>query len=211
VPARPRHPGQGPDRADPARVTGQVAATGGPAQPGQPLLTGTSTTRAVIVALPAAQQTLVHTGDPVAVNLPDGRTTTTGHVTQISTVASSSAQPGQGGPGSGGTGGQGSASAQQQAAGTTVPVTIALDDPTAAGALDQVPVTVDITDQVAPGVLAVPVQALLALSGGGYGVRLAGASGTAVVPVTAGLFGGGLVQISGPGLQEGTIVQVPAS
>jgi hypothetical protein len=197
----------------PLRVTGQVATAGGPAQPGQPLLTGTSTTRAVIVALPAAQQTLVHTGDQVAVNLPDGRTTTTGHVTQVSTVASSSTQPGQGGggPGSGGTGGQGSASAQQQAAGTTVPVTIGLDDLTAAGALDQVPVTVDITDQVAPGVLAVPVQALLALSGGGYGVRLAGASGTSVVPVTTGLFGDGLVQVSGPGIREGTIVQVPAS
>jgi hypothetical protein len=192
----------------PLRVTTQLATPGGPAQPGAPLLAGTSTTRAVIVSLQVAQQTLVHVGDRVAVNLPDGRSTVPGHVTQISTVASS---PPQNAPGSGGPAGQGSAAAQQQAATTTVPVTVALDDPTVGAALDQVPVTVDITDQTVRGVLAVPVQALLALSGGGYGVQLAGPSGTAVVPVTVGLFGGGLVQISGAGIREGTVVEVPAS
>jgi hypothetical protein len=54
------------------------------------------------------------------------------------------------------------------------------------------------------------VQALIALADGGYGLQLTGASGDRVVPVTTGLFGGGLVQVSGAGITAGTLVQVPA-
>jgi Putative peptidoglycan binding domain len=199
----------------PVRITNQVVAAGAQAQPGAALLTATSTTRAVIVPLPVSQENLVHAGDKVTIDLPDGKTTTPGRVSSVSTVASAQNTPGGGNSNpNGGTGngnGQNSVTAQQQAANTTVPVTISLDNPSVAGVLDQAPVTVEITDQSARDVLAVPVQALIALADGGYGLQLTGASGDRVVPVTTGLFGGGLVQVSGAGITAGTVVQVPAA
>ena len=68
-----------------------------------------------------------------------------------------------------------------------------------------------ITDQSAKGVLAVPVTALLALAGGGYGVKVESGPVAQVVAVQTGLFASTLVQISGPGITAGTVVQVPAS
>jgi multidrug efflux pump subunit AcrA (membrane-fusion protein) len=62
--------------------------------------------------------------------------------------------------------------------------------------------------------LIVPVNALLALAAGGYAVETVGARGVReLVPVTPGLFddGGGLVQVSGPGLAAGQQVVVPAT
>ena len=61
--------------------------------------------------------------------------------------------------------------------------------------------------------LVVPVDALLALTGGGYAVEVAGADGAHhLVPVTLGLFddADGLVQVSGSGLSAGQRVVVPA-
>jgi len=58
-------------------------------------------------------------------------------------------------------------------------------------------------------VLAVPVTALLALAGGGYGVEVVTGSGAdRLVGVQAGLFAGGQVAISGPGISAGTRVVV---
>jgi hypothetical protein len=61
-------------------------------------------------------------------------------------------------------------------------------------------------------VLAVPVTALLALQGGGYGVDVVTTGGAShLVGVTTGLEADTLVQISGPGITAGTRVQVPSS
>jgi len=63
-------------------------------------------------------------------------------------------------------------------------------------------------------VLAVPVEALLALSSGGYVLEVVGAGGAHhLVPVSLGLFddADGLVQVSGSGLAAGQRVVVPAS
>lgn len=58
-------------------------------------------------------------------------------------------------------------------------------------------------------VLLVPVNALLALSDGGYGLEVVGDDGrTSIVPVTTGLFGGGNVQVEGEGITDGTVVGV---
>ena len=55
-----------------------------------------------------------------------------------------------------------------------------------------------------PGVLAVPVSALLALAGGGYGLEVVEPSGAhRLVGVRTGLFAGTLVQVSGPGSRPG--------
>ena len=61
----------------------------------------------------------------------------------------------------------------------------------------------------ARGVLAVPVSALLALAGGGYGLEVVTPSGAhRLVGVAAGLFASGQVQVSGPGITAGTRVVV---
>jgi hypothetical protein len=53
------------------------------------------------------------------------------------------------------------------------------------------------------GVLAVPVGALIALREGGYAVQRPDGS---LIAATTGLFAGGMVQVSGPGLADGTTV-----
>ena len=77
--------------------------------------------------------------------------------------------------------------------------------------LDQAPVNVNITTQRADNVLAVPVNALLALEGGGFGVDVVTGSTSRLVGVTTGLYSNTLVQISGPGITAGTRVEVPSS
>ena len=72
-----------------------------------------------------------------------------------------------------------------------------------------VQVQVSLAVQSARDVLAVPVSALLALAGGGYGLEVVAPSGVhRLVGVTAGLFASGQVQVSGPGITAGTRVVV---
>ena len=70
---------------------------------------------------------------------------------------------------------------------------------------------VNITSQRASNVLAVPVNALLALQGGGFGVQVVTGARSHLVGVTTGLYGNTLVQVSGPGITAGTRVEVPSS
>jgi multidrug efflux pump subunit AcrA (membrane-fusion protein) len=95
----------------------------------------------------------------------------------------------------------------------TIPVTVTLADPGAAGTLDQAPVTVYITTASAKDALVVPVEALLAQAPGGYDVEVAGPGNTRrYVPVTTGIFDDayGLVQVTGA-LTPGEQVVVPAT
>jgi hypothetical protein len=167
-----------------SQVTGRL---GGPAS--GPVLAATSDRHVVTVPLSTSQDTEVAAGDAVTVTLPDGGSTP-GTISSVGTVAS-------------GTAGN-----------ATIPVTVTLTRPSAAGTLDQAPVTVNITTAASPGpVLAVPVTALLAQSPGGYAVEVIGADDTRrLVPVTAGIFddSSGLVQVSGA-LMPGQRVVVPAS
>jgi hypothetical protein len=173
------------------RVTQVTGSYGGPAS--GPVLEATSDEHAVTIPLDASQQSEVKAGDAVSVTLPDG-TSTPGVVSAVSTVATSTS--GQDGPI------------------TTIPVTVTLTDPWAAGSLDQAPVTVYITTAAARDVLAVPVTALLARSTGGYVVEVAGPGSTRrYVPVTVGpVFddNSGLVQVTGA-LTPGQRVVVASS
>jgi hypothetical protein len=181
-----------------ATVTGSLGA---PAS--GPVLTATSDQHVVTIPLDAAQQSEVKVGDAVSVTLPDG-SSTPGTVSSVGSVATTSgASGGSGGPG--GTGGSGSTA--------TIPVTVTLKDPSAAGSMDQAPVTVYITTATAHDALVVPVGALLAQSSGGYAVEVAGAGNTRrLVPVTVGIFDDtdGLVQVTGA-LAPGQRVVVPAT
>jgi hypothetical protein len=96
----------------------------------------------------------------------------------------------------------------------TVPVTIRTASPTATGGLDQAPVLVEITTATVHDALTVPVNALLALAGGGYAVEVVDPAGTHhLVTVSPGLFddAAGLVQVTGSGLSDGQHVVVPGS
>jgi hypothetical protein len=137
-----------------ARVTTVSANLGGQAT--GPVMTATSTAPTVSVALDADLQSEVKPGDQVTITLPDS-STTPGTITSVGKVATIPSS-GSGGPGSSG-GAGGSA--------PTVPVTIRPADLRASESLDQAPVVVAITNQTVHNVLAVPVTALLALSGGG--------------------------------------------
>jgi hypothetical protein len=177
-----------------ARVTALPASLGAPAT--GPVLRASSTTRTVSVALDADLQSEVKAGDQVTITLPDGSTTpgTVTSVGKVATVPSNNSGGDRTTP--------------------TVPVTIGPTDPTATGRLDQAPVLVAITDRTVNDVLAVPVNALLALAGGEYAVEVANADGTHhLVTVSPGLFddAAGLVQVTGSGLSAGQHVVVPAS
>jgi hypothetical protein len=185
---------------------------------GGTVLTATGTAPVVTVDLGVSQEYLVKPGDTVSVVMPDGTTTVSGHVETVGTVATC--------PGGGGTGtGSGSGSAGQSpcssagsngSAGSnsspTVTVTITLDATPPGASLDQAPVNINITTQTVSNVLAVPVNALLALQGGGFGVDVVTGSGAVrLVGVTTGLYSNTMVQVSGPGITAGTRVEVSSS
>ncbi len=181
-----------------ARVTALSASLGGPAN--GTVLSATSTTRMVSVALDASLQSEVRAGERVTITLPNGRHTL-GRVSSVGTVATvASADAGSGSGGS--------------SAEPTVPVAVRLTDPNAGGGLDQATVEVSIVGRTVRHVLAVTVTALLALAGGGYAVEaIDNRGGHRLVPVTPGLFDDatGLVQVSGAGLAAGDRVVVPGS
>jgi peptidoglycan hydrolase-like protein with peptidoglycan-binding domain len=194
----------------PIRVMSVTPAVGTPAGGGI-VLTATSTTPIVYVDLDVGEEYLVKPGDAVTVVLPDGTTTVGGHIETVGTVATC---PGGGGVGAGGASGsadQSPCSSAGSNSSPTVTVTITLDSTPAGTTFDQAPVNVNITTQTAGHVLAVPVNALLALAGGGYGVDVVTGKTSHLTGVTTGLYSDTLVQVSGSGLTAGTLVEVPSS
>jgi hypothetical protein len=174
------------------RVTSVTPTVGGPVQAGA-VLTVTSTARVVTIQLDAAAQTSVRVGDPVVITLPDN-STTPGRVSFVGTVATTPASSGS-----------------DQSSSPTIEVDVIPDQPAATGRLDQAPVDVSITTQTVHHVLAVPVEALLALAGGGYALEVAGTH--TLEAVQLGLFddADGLVEVSGPSVHAGQRVVVPST
>jgi hypothetical protein len=184
------------------RVTSVAPALGASVTPG-PVLAITSTTPQVAIELPAAEQSSVRAGDAVAITLPDDQATP-GVVSSVGTVAKAPASKG----GEGGAGGSGG-----EEGGATIEVDVAPSEPGATGHLDEAPVSVSITTARVLGALVVPVDALLALAGGGYALEVVEGRVHRLQAVTLGLFddAAGLVQVSGRGLSAGQRVVVPAT
>ncbi len=180
----------------PVRVTSVTPTVGSTVVPG-PVLDITSTARQVKMALDASEQGSVKVGDTVTITLPDNQTTP-GRITYVSSVATTPSSSGH---------------ASEEESAPTVEVDATPTDPAATGHLDQAPVNVEITTESIENVLAVPVDALLALAGGGYAVEIAEAGVHRLVAVTVGLFDDaeGVVQVSGRGLSAGQRVVVPAT
>jgi multidrug efflux pump subunit AcrA (membrane-fusion protein) len=186
-------------QSGPVRVTSVTPTVGSVVMPG-PVLAVTSTARQVKMALDASEQSSVKVGDTVTITLPDNQTTP-GRITYVSSVATVPSSSG-GGKGGG-----------EEESTPSVEVDATPTDPAATGHLDQAPVNVQITTESVENVLAVPVDALLALAGGGYAVEVAEAGVHRLVAVIVGVFDDaeGLVQVSGRGLSAGQRVVVPAT
>jgi Putative peptidoglycan binding domain/HlyD family secretion protein len=196
----------------PVRVTSVTPTLGQAVQAGA-VLAITTTRHQVAIELDAAQQSEVKVGDRVTVTLPDN-SRTPGFVSKVGTVATTPSNNNQGN----GTQGNGTPGNSDQGNGSSSTPTIEIDvrllHPAAAGSLDQAPVQVGITTASVSDVLVVPVNALLALSGGGYAVEVVDAARVhRLVAVTTGLFDDaeGLVQVSGAELHAGQRVVVPSS
>ena len=166
-------------RPGPSRVGELKAAAGQEVAPGAELGELSSTTREVTVELDADRQELAHAGDAVTVDMPNGKTVR-GRVAEVGKVAS---RP------------------TAEDAEPTIEVTIALRGRAARGTgLDQAPVDVGFAVERRKDVLAVPVTALLARSGGGFAVETVDGE---LVTVDPGMYAEDYVEVAGPGLREG--------
>jgi hypothetical protein len=185
----------------PVRVTSVTPELGASVTPG-PVLAVTSTRSQVKIALSAAQQSSVKVGDRVSITLPNQQTTP-GVVSSVGTVAK--------GPASNVGGGGGGENGEE--GGPTIEVDVTPSEPQAIGHLDEAPVSVSITTQSVPEALAVPIDALLALAGGGYALEVVEGGAHHLEAVTLGLFDDaeGLVQVSGSGVSAGQHVVVPST
>jgi peptidoglycan hydrolase-like protein with peptidoglycan-binding domain len=196
------------------RVTEIGATLGSMVGPGGPVMSGTSARRVISLDLDADDRDLFEVGKAVEIELPDG-TSVPGTIESIARVAQTSTD-------------------QQGNSTTTLPVAITLDDPSAAGDLDQAAVAVTVVRSSRENVLTVPVNALLALREGGYAVEVVDGSASSAAPsagptasspagsvvpespathlvrVEPGLFDNGNVEIIATGIEPGDLVVVPS-
>jgi peptidoglycan hydrolase-like protein with peptidoglycan-binding domain len=166
----------------PVLVGAITVAVGEVAGPGQQPYQVTTNQRVVTVPV-TPDLPPVPVGEPVSIVLPTNATTP-GKVVATTPLA-------------GGTNG------------VTEQLVVQPEQPAATGTGSGVSVQVSLSIQSVHGVLAVPVTALLTLRAGQYGVEIVTASGThRVVPVIAGIFAGGRVQVDGSGISAGERVVV---
>lgn len=143
------------------------------------LMTITPTRRVITVEAALSEAAALRRGDKVTVTLPDDRTVKARILDVGRTPVAAEG---------------GVADAEPK---LTVSVTV--DDPKTIGSLDGGDVSVNVAGRTAEGVLAAPIEALIALSEGGYAVQGPGG----LVAVTTGMFADGFVEITGDGLTEG--------
>jgi len=157
------------------------------------VLSYTGSTRVVTVTTSQGNSVWARPGVQVQLSSPGG-TPTPGAVATVE--APSATQP----------------QSQSQGSGDTdsVVITITVADQKAFTGTAGAPVDVRYVEEEHKDVLTVPVNALLALAEGGYGVEVVTAGRSRIVAVQVGLFADGRVEVSGTGLDEGALVGVPA-
>lgn len=178
------------------RVQEVVAKPGGTAGSGSEVLKVTTPDVYATVELAEEQIAQLAPGSKVTVEL-DAGGSLRGKVTSIGRdPGEAEDEGGQGAPGGG--------ESKSQA---SIRLT---DQKKAQAALDAArpDVTVTVPDQKVDDVLVVPVTALLAMAGGGYGVEVVRAGGPELVPVEVGLIVKARVQITGE-VKEGDRVVIP--
>jgi hypothetical protein len=175
----------------PRRVGQLETEVGARLQPGQAVLQVTGTIPVVEIDLDATQQELARVGAAVRVELPSGRVVG-GRVASVGKVA------------------EVATTAQGETGSPTVAVVVRLLEPARRDGLDGAPVVVSLERERARNVLTVPVEAILALRGGGEAVEVVTAGGEHVLTgVETGMFADGYVAISARGIAQGARVVIP--
>jgi peptidoglycan hydrolase-like protein with peptidoglycan-binding domain len=169
------------------RVGAVLVSVGDVVGPSVPLLEVSEPDQEVVLELPVDDRDLAVVGDTVTVVLP-GDVDALGTIREISRVVRSIPGPVE--------------------PTDVVEVIIDLADADLAGELDRAPVDVELVSDRAEGVLAVPVNALLALSEGGYAVQVDRDGQRTLVGVEIGTFLDTLVEVAGD-LAEGDMVVIP--
>jgi hypothetical protein len=194
--------------ASPVLIGAGNVAPGQAASAGEQPFQVTTTTRIASVPLNASLPP-VSVGEPVSIVLASGATTP-GRVSSVAPAFTS-------GSGTGSSSDQASSTASSSStsssdSGQSSPTTIATvtpDNAAVTGTGSGIAIQVSLTSQSVENVLAVPIPALLALAGGGYGVEVIAPTGHhELVGVTTGVFTGSQVQVSGPGIKAGLKVAV---
>ncbi|MFE6737632.1 peptidoglycan-binding protein [Streptomyces tubercidicus] len=174
----------------PVRVVSADAALADSIGPDSKVLTVASTKPVVRAELEAADGALAAKGTKVEIAMPGGGT----KGGKVSGVAA----PEESGSGEGG------AAASGGSSGNSIHVEITLDDGTRIQEKDrQGTLRVKFVSESRKGVLTVPVEAIVALREGGYGLELVQGSKTRMVAVKTGLTADGRIEVSGAGLAEG--------
>lgn len=181
------------------RVDAVRAEVGTAISPGSAVVDLTGTDQVASLEVEVADRDLLAVGAAVTVTLADG-TEVAGTVTSSAVVeADTEADTGAAG---------GAAESVSAAESSTVAVEVTLATPVDDGFVGS-PVDVVVPVDQRTDVLVVPVNALLALAEGGYGLEVVAADGsTAIVAVDTGLFADGLVEVSGAGVEAGDVVGV---
>ncbi|PZF79530.1 peptidoglycan-binding protein [Jiangella anatolica] len=179
------------------RVDTVAAAVGTALSPGGQVLEITGTDQVADLEVEVGDRDLVPVGTAVTVRLAGGLEVP-GTVTAAAVVPS-------------GSGDDGADTGSDDASGSTDAVTEV--EVTLAEAVDEAligsPVDVVAAVDTRENVLVVPVNALLTLAEGGFGLEVVADDGTtSVVAIEAGLFADGMVEVSGAGIEAGTVVGV---
>ncbi|WP_430784168.1 HlyD family efflux transporter periplasmic adaptor subunit [Actinoplanes sp. G11-F43] len=168
-------------------LAGAVRVEAVTVQPGVPadgeLMSVTSTRKVVTVPAELSQASSIERGQKVTVVLPDERRVPG----KVLSVGRTVAPP-------------------EGADSPKLNITVVVDQPKRIAEIDSADVRVEFSGEIHEDVLAVPVEALVALAEGGYALQLPGG---ALVAVETGMFASGWVEITGDGLDEGTAVVVP--
>jgi peptidoglycan hydrolase-like protein with peptidoglycan-binding domain len=172
----------------PVRITEVQVVAGTTSGPGQVIAAATGTGHGVRVALDRRYRALAAVDRLVRIQLFGGRAVD-GVVTFVGSAATAPQEP------------QGS---------QTIPVEIRVTSPESdLGGVFEGPVTVVFPGETRRGVLSVPIEALTLGTGDGYAVVVVDAAGRHPVDVSTGLITSTRVEIVGPGIVEGTRVEVP--
>jgi hypothetical protein len=184
----------------PVIVAAHHADPGEVAEPGSAPYDVTGTSRIAVAPFDPADPTPATEGEPLSVELPDG-SELDGHVLSIGPVTS--------GPPSSGDGPSSSGSSGSSGPGSQFALIARVDSSSAGSLADGTPVSILVNVGDLRDVLAVPVDALVAISPDQSAVELA-THGTHVMrPVHTGVFAGGYVEIRS-GVASGDRVVVPA-
>ncbi|MGW0958244.1 peptidoglycan-binding protein [Streptomyces gelaticus] len=179
----------------PVKVVSANAALADQVGPDGPVLTVASTRPVVRAQLDQSDGALTSRGTKVEVTLPSGKTTA-GHV-------AGTVRP------------EASADGGETGAEDGITVEIVLDGGVgaASGEDTRAPASVKFVSEAHKGVLAVPVEAVVALRGedGGYGLQVVEGATSRMVRVETGMTADGQIEVSGPDVREGLKVGVAKS